>query len=264
MRKRVFAFLLLLVFALAGCESVGTVLEDPTEPMIENNTKILPKNYIQFGDSFEYYPQSSDGHFECSVTDVQLVTEQSQCPAEDKFLYVRSVGFVDGEPREFEYDEWFTEGGAFDLGTRLVLVDLTVTNVDAVAWLDNGTFNGDCGYFRDEYAFAINDIIQLMDLTRVFGEKADQYYHGLGGFAYFSRAGEFEEEDILDTIGHEKFALKILPGETISFTVGYLVDGSEDGKPRDFSTTALCVVGSGNGIGQVYTSTFIDPKLGEE
>lgn len=264
MRKRVFAFLLLCVFGLSGCDAVETVPEEPTEPVIENNTTILPKNYIQFGDSFEFYPKSADGHFVCSVTDVRVVSEQAECPPEEKFILTRLCGTVNGKDVPFEYDEWFIEGGAFDLGCRLVLVDLTVTNVDAVAWLDNGTFNGDCGYFYDEYAFPTNDIVRLVDLSRVFGSGNFHNYHSMGESCYFSRAGEFAEEDIIGTIGDEKFAIKIMPGETTNFTIGIVVEGDREGQPRNLDLTALCVVGSGDGIAQVETSTFIDPKLGEE
>lgn len=60
-------------------------------------------------------------------------SEQSQCPPEEKFLDPWALVFQDGKEVSVKYEEWFTDGGAFDLGAQLLLVDLTVTNVDAVA-----------------------------------------------------------------------------------------------------------------------------------
>ena len=46
-----------------------------------------------------------------------------------------------------------------------MMVDLTVKNIDAVAWLDNGIYYGDWGYFNDEYAFQCSNILYLTDLS---------------------------------------------------------------------------------------------------
>lgn len=261
MRKTFLVLLLTLSLLLPGCELVDRTVGKSTSPATNSNTAVLPKNYIQIGDSFDYYPDLADGHFECTVTDVRIISEQSQCPPEKQFTVPWACGVKNGKEITFEYDSWFTEGGAFDLGARLILVDLTVTNVDAVAWLDNGLLNEDCGYFCDAYAFPTNQIVTLVDLSDVQGIDPDRYYFGQGA-EYFSLAGEFAEEDIPNTLGTENFAIKIMPGETSSFTIGYIVNGGEDGQPRDPSRWWLGIGNSGGYY--VEHGRFIELNLGEK
>lgn len=261
MRKLFLVLLLTLSLLLPGCGLVDRIAGEPTQPAVNSNSAVLPKNFIQIGDSFDYYPDLADGHFECTVTDVRVASAQSQCPPKEQFTVPWACGVKDGEEIIFEYEEWFTDGGAFDLGVRLVMVDLTVTNVDAVAWLDNGLLNEDCGYFLDAQAFPTNQIVTLVNLSSVQGTGADRYYFGQGA-EHFSRAGEFTEKDIPDTLGTENFAIKIMPGETAAFTVGFIVNGGEDGQPQDPS---LWWLGIGNSGGYyVDRGRFIELDLGEE
>lgn len=267
--KRILLMVLIASLLLPGC-GVADLPVGPSSPtVILDNTTILPKNVIQIGDSFEVYPDAADGHFVCTVTDVRVVSEQSECPPQDQFWEGMILcGFEDGEPCYFEYDEWFTEGGAFDHGCRVILVDLTVTNVDAVAWLDNGTFTGDCGYYFDDYVFPAGDFVYLALLSRVVGSPPDQYY-GTKGSDSFSLMGEYIEaaeltgSEITDSLGNDYFALMARPGETVSFTVGYGIEGNEDGTPPDLSMMWLCLANR-ELFNLVNNGIFIDTKLGEE
>lgn len=269
MNNRLIALLLIAVMFLTGCGVVELPSIELTEPVISGNTTILPKNVLQIGDSFEVYPDVAGGHFICTVTDVRVVSEQSQCPPVTQFHLPYLGGVVDGKDYFFEYDEWFTEGGPFDQGTRIMLVDLTVTNVDAVAWLDNGMNNSECGYYWHDYAFPSSAFVNPIDLTNVYGSGKDQYYHNAGGFIYFSRRGEYleqvdlTEEEITDSLGDEETAIAVKPGETVSFTIGYSIHGEEDGTPADLSLWWLCIPKMER-FNSVNYGVFIDTKLGDE
>lgn len=258
MKKQCITGMLLLSILLSGC---GLVASDPEVSTQSTAATVLPENAIQVGDTFEYCPKKADGHFTCSVTDVRVVAEEAQCPPKEQFLETHTWGYKNGKEIIFDYDQWFTEGGAFDLGVRLILVDLTVTNVDAIAWLDNGTFYGDCGYFYEPDVFPAHEIVQWINFSNIYGEGKDQYYFG-DKVDYFSRTGEFCEEDITDTLGTEPFAIQIKPGETISFTVGYILHGERDGTPQDLSTSYLGIGNTGSYF--VDRGSFIKLNLGEE
>lgn len=251
MKKCMICFLIFALF-LSGCDIGSTRSEYvPTDQTQQKGTLVLPENVIQIGDSFEFYPGKADGHFICTVTDVRVVTEQSECPVIDSSLW----GYVDGEEVLYQYEEWFVTGGAFDRGARIILADITVTNVDAVAWLDNGTFNEDCGWFNDPYAFYAFDFIEIADLTSFDGAG----YSGPCS-VYFSREGEYREENDPSTIGVETSAIQILPGQTVSYTLGFPVHGEKGGVSADLSAQWLCVGVDKN----VNTGIFIDTALGDE
>lgn len=267
MKKRIFPLVLAAAMLLSGCaegggEPIVTTAGDTDKYVEYNNTTVFPENVLQIGETFDYYPDQADGHFECTVTDVWVVSEQSQCPPKEDFYWddLWSAAYVDGEWVKFEYEEWFTENGVFDYGAQIIMVDMTVKNIDAVAWLDNGTYYGDCGYFNDEYAFRCSNILYLTDLSVLYG-PIDKYY-GNEMLDYFSKQGEFAEEDIPDTLGTETYAFRLMPGETTSFTIGFFINGGEDGKPADLSLRWLNIVNVGTPWNTVAEGLFIDTNLG--
>ncbi len=270
MKKSIFAFVLIFPLLLSGCGK-GELSPEPTEPVITENTAILPENVIPIGESFDIDANQlmpADGHFTCTATNVWVVTEESQCPpkeAMDEHAYVEA--YVDGEPKTFEYEEWFTEGGAWDHGARMVMVDLTVTNVDAVAWLDDGTFTGSCGDYFHDYAFACNRFVNLVDLSELHGMKGDEYCYA-ERMVYFSRKGEYieatglTEEEVIDSLNDDNYAIMAKPGETVSFTLGFMISGEKDGKPADLSMRWLCVMQEG--FYTIKDGLYIDTKLENE
>ena len=140
-----------------------------------------------------------------------------------------------------------------------MMVDLTLKNIDAVAWLDNGTYYGDCGYYNDEYAFDSTNILHMVDLSVLHG-SIDKYYGGIS-LDYFSKKGEFGE-NIQGTLGDESSAFKVMPGETTSFTIGFFINGGKDGKPADLSLRWLNIVNVGTHWNWVTEGLFIDTNLG--
>lgn len=246
---------------LGGCQAFndqsGT---EPTERRVEGNTEIKPQNVIQIGESFSLRPMKAEGELRCTVTKVWIVEEQSQCPAEDAFDLTGLWAYPPGDSvgRIFWYKEWFTEGGAFDLGARVLMVELSVTNVDAVAALDDGTMTSP-GWFLDPYLFYAHDPIQTADLSVIQGPEGHEYFSGVGENIYFSEQGKYGQDD-LETPGIETFGIKIPPGETVTYTLGYCVHGEPDGKVRDLSSLWLSVGADHD----VKTGVFIDTKLEDE
>ncbi len=248
--------ILLLSFLLSGCHADSPPVETaPVDDSIRNETAIMPNHVIRIGDSYKYYPDYASGHFLCTVTDARVVTQESECPPLDMIDTGWLWATEDGERVLFEKAEWFTEGGAFDRGCRMVLVDLTVTNVDAIANLDDGTFTTN-GYFLDPYAFHAYAVGSMVDLTLTFdyGMQYVDYKHD-----YFSLLGQYSEDN-LETLGAEHYAIRILPGETVSYTLGYPVDANEDGSPKDLSDVMFCT-GSNRFI---KDGVFVDLALGDE
>ena len=148
----------------------------------------------------------------------------------------------------------------------LVMVDLTVTNVDAEAVVthDAGSFTSSSGFYLDPYAFYSYDLGDLINTTNYFVsenlEGKKEYYFDRNPGRYFSRLGEFSETDIPESLGYEQFAIKVLPGETVSFTFGYTMDTNYDGTTQSLSEMMFCVACNAD----PERGTFVDLKLGEE
>lgn len=259
--KRILAASFCLVaLMLSGCDSekglMGEVLM-PSEKIERGNRELMPENVLQIGDSFEYTPYNATGHLLCSVTDVRVVSDAAGCPPKEMFD-APFFAVVDGEWVGYDYEEWSTEGGAFDRGCRLVLADVTMTNVDAVMKLDNGTFE-DSGLFYDPYLFLGYQAVRIADLTGVQTAPDGQHKSYLSVTSdYYSYRGRYHAEDDPDTIGIEPHAIRIAPGETVSFTVGFLLSTDEEGKQKDLSMQWLSVGANTD----VETGTFIDTALG--
>lgn len=236
---------------LGGNENYATRITD--------NTEIMPENVIQLGESFDYYPGKATGHFECTVTGVRVVEEASQCPPYETVYSDYLCDYVDGKEVTYRYADWFTEEGAFVHGCRIVLVDLTVTNVDAKALTAQSGDYSDRGFFLDPYAFYAAQVVELVDLTNL--QKVEDHY-SYRGFSdlHFSRLGEFSEKDIPETLGTDQHAIKILPGETVAYTIGFGLNTNGDGSPVDLSMLMLCRDANTD----PETGLFIEIGLGED
>lgn len=262
--KRIFlslsSVILLLAIILSACIP-DDVRESGDEPQKRETNAVdaLPNNILKIGDSFEYYPEKAEGHFACTVTDARVVTEESQCPSSEKFEYLLLSANVDGQWVDFEYPGWFVKGGAFDSGCRIVLVDVTVSNIDAEALLNDGTYSPECGFFDDRYAFQAYCIGEMVDLTDIWTTGGIKSYNRYTA-VYFSQMGQYSKEDIPETLGHECWAIQILPGQSVNFTLGFFVGTNSDGSRKDLSKLWLCA-GSNS---RVEDGIFIDLGLGDD
>ena len=248
----------MLTILLAGCDAVHVPQGEVEEEFVRDNTEVMPEHVIQIGDEFEYTPAANvEGHFLCRVTDVRVVQDEAECPPPELWLDTWLVALVDGEEVRYEYEEWFTEGGAYDHGCRVILVEVSMTNVDAESRLHDGTYLG--GPFKDPYLFTAYNVVKLVDLSSVqsLGGEHHSYLDYRQGHFSFLRP---DSEDDLETNGNEQHAIRIAPGETVSFTLGFSLDAEQEGEARDLSQLMLSVGANTS----AKEGVFIDPKLGDD
>ena len=257
--KRLWAVVCCLVtILLAGCDTVQGPQGEVDEEFVWDNTEVMPEHVIQIGDEFEYTPATNvEGHFLCRVTDVRIVQDEAECPPPELWLDTWLVALVDGEEVRYEYEEWFTEGGAHDHGCRVILVEVSMTNVDAESRLHDGTYSG--GPFKDPYLFTAYNVVNLVDLSYVQSLGGAHHNFHRYGLGYYSFRRPVSEDD-WDTLGNEHQAIRITPGETVSFTVGFLLHADPEGGIRDLSQLMLSVGANTS----AKEGVFIDPKLGDD
>ncbi len=255
--NRKLCVLLILCFCislvLSACHSASS--DDMEETRIRDNTEVMPKNIIQIGDSFEYTPIGAMGHFLCKVTDARIITKQEDCPPKELLESSNLYASVDGERIRFPYEEWFTEGGAFDHGCRFLMAELTVTNVDAVSPTDT---NLEEIVYNNPYRFAPHNFVRLTNLCDLSTTEEEQSYYKIA-VTYCSPWQDAPADDPA-TSGQEQFSFLVQPGETVTFTVGFLLSTNRDGTPLDPSMLMLCRSSESG----VETGLFVDLKLGDD
>lgn len=182
-----------------------------------------------------------------TVTGARAVNRAEDIPTDGGFDEYGDVWqIIDGEVLGYLYPEMFLEDGSLLENCYLILVDITVESRDAVAktYSDHGYEKPVPGLYEDPYVFRCN-WLTLVDPTEKISEG--QYYYQT--MDYFSRMNEREEHN---------FAFRLEPGETTSFTIGYLIGGfKHDGSLTDLSQLCLC-----NTSGDIQTSTLIRLGLG--
>ena len=191
----------------------------PTEPPPAEKgipPEKLVKNILCIGDTFSIYPTEATGHMDCKVISARFINDEADCPR--KWLIEGSyLQIHDEEHGPYYYDEWFLTGGPLEQGARLVRIDLELTNVDAVANVQEGDFNpvGCDALYREPDLFDGYSLLVMTDLATIDSFGNSHWYHA----ALFSENSRHFLEDDLETIGNECLALKIAPGETkqISF-----------------------------------------------
>lgn len=205
----------------------------PTEPSPAEQgipPEQLVKNILSIGDTFSVYPWRSTGHLDCKVLSARFVNEEADCPrewlVEESYLEIH-----DEEHGPYEYDEWFLPGGPLEQGARLVKIELEVTNVDAVANVQVGDFDpASCNAdYRESDLFDAYNLLVIADLGTMDDLGNSSWYRT----ALFSETGKYASEDDLDTIGNERYALKLAPGETKQISLVIAVPSTLKHTARD-------------------------------
>ena len=111
-------------------------------------------------------------------------------------------------------------------GGNLVMMDVTVTSQDAVNFITEPETGVQSRRYADNpFLFRADEICYLVDIA----EMTDQdytYYDAV----FFSEMGRFSEHPM---------AYEVLPGESISFRIGFLVGNRKDGSDMAFSDMVL-------------------------
>lgn len=185
--------------------------------------------HLRVGDTFESKQYYHTGMLECTVTDIRIVEEESQCPPNDWF-YAPLAVMVGDRAQVCDRKDWFTEGGAFDQGCRIVVVDMTVKNRDAV-----GLPEGEGGYTNDPTAFNMSWLMKLVDRSIVRTENIDELCYQ----PYLDMGFSLLNSYIPEKVDGDSCYVQLPPGEKISFSLCYPVYQNDDGSPKDLSDLAL-------------------------
>lgn len=138
------------------------------------------------------------------------------------------VGIYDteGNLTMYHYPECTDEKGDLVEGANLIILDITVTSQDAVNFRTNKATGVQARRYADNpFLFRADEIAYLVDLAE--DATIDYTYYDA---VYFSQMGFFEEHEM---------AYEVLPNDSISFRIGYLVGNRPDGSPMDPSDLVI-------------------------
>ena len=237
------AAVFVLVTLLPRVEWIFTNPEEDTSPPVNlaaDENRDAFKQYfskcVEIGETFAHTSVTVtdfSGTLECTVTDIRLVSEEVECPPREWFDSARLDTQASGWVKPYYYEEWFTENGAFDKGCRLILVDMTVENIDARAYIvDEG------GEYYDPYVFSASSILRLMDVEH-FYEK-DELFSGCQaiGFSLLNSYAPTNPPEN-DPEPTDPFDFVIEPGDMVSFTLVFPLQHNADDAPQEVSKLVL-------------------------
>ena len=139
---------------------------------------------------------------------------------------IMNIYGTDGQATMYYYPDCIAEDGTLVDGGNLVIVDVTVTCQDAVNFItDPETGIQSRRYADNPFLFRADEIGYLVDITEDPTEGYT-YYDAV----FFSEMGRFSEHPM---------AYEVLPGESISFRIGYLVGNRPDGSDMNFSDVVM-------------------------
>ena len=202
----------------------------------EKNLKSrLQKYHASLEDEIEYsMTDFASGKLVYTARNVRIVNSTADIPIDGDFRSSASLKFYFGDSGEkydssldvsFRYPEICNGDGEFITGGYLILVDFSVRN-DGAAMYTTNDLDSDgypLGRFDDPYLFI--PMVFLADMSKI----DDEYYASLS-FDYYSRMYE-------ETEAYDSFHLE--PGETLGFTLGWLVTDEQFDGLVDISSLAL-------------------------
>lgn len=157
------------------------------------------------------------GKLVVTVNDVWVITHEDGIPEEGGvYPFDTNLYMGEGWTEYYGHPDYIQEDGAFLEGVFMILANVTVENQDAKCRLEEGDILN-----TDPYLFKIWNILKLteLDLPRYWNAN------------YFS---------LYNPDAQHSMGFHLEPGETVTFTVGYLVGDKWDGSTRDLSELALC------------------------
>ena len=147
----------------------------------------------------------------------------------------------------YGYPDWTEEDGYFGDDIYLILVDVTATNVGAENYTTADRYSDGRikGRFDDPYIFPVAGVPVLTDIsgTKWLGDTRLWYVDPV----YFSLMNQCSEHPM---------AFRLAPGESITYTLGFLVTDCELG--GDFSLPHLCLTDSAGSLYGVFYKLDID------
>ena len=262
MRKIVSIMLILVIlFSFASCgmeeelqgqkEQFLTIQTSPSETGGNASTDedssqaTLPQQSTDL--MFEYSAETApdqilSGKMQFTISNPRVVTHRDDMPGGDFSEAIAEI-WTNGEVKEYvcysqRFPSFILDDGSFVEGAKLVMVDVTVTNIDAKMRTqkdadENGKGGGD---YTDPYVFRVDSLLSFTDT-----EKTTDAISVFGGV---SSAGNYPQLNaryfsLLNNCEEHPFAFRLEPGETMTYTVGIVVGNNKDGSSRDLSTIAV-------------------------
>lgn len=205
--------------------------------------ELTEKEYYQLmgyahrtSEGVRFYRRATErGYLEFTIRNVSVLGEESNWPQEN-YLHEAYME-LNEENNWVEHDRpvFLNPDGSSKEGWSLVLVDVKVTSHDAAARI------GDYSQ-SDPYLFRGDGVCTLADLRL----KEDNGYI-VRSMDYFSGLGQYPEHYVL---------YRLMPGESIDFTIGFLRQSGQEEEENLFEYLRLC-----NTSGNLH-SAFI--RLDEE
>lgn len=249
---------LIFVFLLASCsdpeETPMDILELPNNRYSENSgsPEETKSDEISSGLVFEVTPDLDvtllSGKLTFTISNARIVKNASQLENLDGlFDSIVPIYDQDGEHiYKYNSNKWpsfILEDGSFVDGMQVILVDVSVHSDNAHMRTvkdtdENGMYAGN---YDDPYVFRADGNPNLVDLSgkvantdsaSLFSDEVGYGSYKTWNPGYFSKSGDRPEH---------RAAYYLMPGETIEYTVGYLVGNKNDGSDYDISNLYLTV-----------------------
>ena len=196
---------------------------------------------LKFHYSSKTHYELLSGKLELSISNPRVVTHRNDIPGGD-FNSAYAGIWEDGKVTEYvcysqRFPSFVLEDGSFVEGAQLVILDVTVTNIDAKmrTQKDADAEGKGGGEYTDPYVFRIGSLLSFTDT-----EKTTESISVFGGV---NSGGDYPQLNatyfsLLNNCEEHPFAFRVEPGETITFSIGIVVGNNQDGSERDLSTMA--------------------------
>ena len=273
-RIAMLCLVLFLLFAFVGCTvnemqeyqflAISTTPSGSSGETQENENSGQTTQSQQTAElKFEYSAETAphqilSGKMQFTVSNSRVATHRKDMPGGDFSEAIAEI-WMNGEVKEYvcysqRFPSFILDDGSFVEGAKLVMVDVTVTNVDAKMRTqkdadENGKGGGD---YIDPYVFRVDSLLgfadtkETTDAISAFGGVSSTGNYPQLNACYFSLLNECEEHSS---------AFRLEPGETMTYTVGIVVGNNQDGSERDLSAIVVRVA-SAKHIGGTESSVY--------
>lgn len=221
--------LLIVMLSYAVWETVDTARKAKEGPHVKTETEMEYSAEVSLPDGISWQaPGIEVGTLHYTITRASVL----------KNINITGIGAIresatmgiydsDGNMTLYYYPECVDEYGDLVEGGNLVVLDITVTSQDAVNFITNKATGVQSRRYADNpFLFRADEICYLIDITED-AEHGYTYYDAV----FFSQMGYF---------GEHEMAYEVLPGESVSFRIGYLLGNRKDGtalNPADLVMT---------------------------
>ena len=230
MKKTIFLCTLAFVLLLTSCEYLegkGLLPVDAeAEPEqlegeeLETLNETVISKALSIGETFYDLPTGDEeGTLALTVTNAKIVHNFAQNGLSTDNAYGMPFVVLDGST--YVYPDFLDENTEMMDGSSLLLVDVTIENIDAIR----------CEFpeANDPYLFRGDGFLCLCDLSRPEGGTSEEGQFVWAGVKYFS---------LLNSEPIHPLAFRLEPGKTIQIQIGFFLDDYWDDPDELFLSNA--------------------------